>query len=312
MPADTTLLSLIGKTYLSIGLSDISWQKIYDYDIDDEFHYSGYVVTSYYAGNWKSQYRVLSKTVFGNNDSVHYLMEFCQHKVWFNPNSTSDIHDTILLRYDWNLLNNDTYQWSPKLLLPHTFKPYGFEAGLYFQTTSGFNSRHQIVNQHRYYKENYPACWNISPLTHIIRFEFAEGIGRLLKFEQAGVSGSFALSYDSLVFYKKGAETWGVPVTTTCDIVNIRPASNHQTFQAHIFPNPAEGLFLVNIVLQTPSDVKIILVDQLGHQVYSQYKEALNTGNELIEIATDRLSPGIYFLTILASHTLLTKKIVVK
>ena len=90
IPEDTTLYVLAGKTDPVVGIQDLTWQEIYNFDVGDVFHYL------LYAGGAEAIiYKVLSKTNYGS-DSVSYIMEHCS--LFRGPSYPG--HDTIITTHD--------------------------------------------------------------------------------------------------------------------------------------------------------------------------------------------------------------------
>ncbi|MGA3012731.1 MAG: T9SS type A sorting domain-containing protein, partial [Bacteroidales bacterium] len=72
---DSSVYYLAGKSHPVLGVQNLTWQAVYNYDVGDEFHHY-----TYYTGEGgpitKSMQRVISKQDFGN-DSVKYIMDNC-------------------------------------------------------------------------------------------------------------------------------------------------------------------------------------------------------------------------------------------
>ena len=239
IPSDTVFYSLIGKASPALGVQDLTWQEVYDFDPGDEFHhFSSYW---YNSGQWFEQERtwtikrILDKTVYGNIDSVTYLTEFCYKKgVRSGPDSwTYSYHfDTITEKYKFNLPVKDSCDLRklPNELLDNHLYTYRY-LGYYHS-----NGRPLKYIKSRCYSW-YQGCYNM--LDEYIwkgdLYKYAKGIGSVL---QEQVSDEYHHS-TSLVYYKKGNETWGTPVANDCHIlVGTDPPVTSAVKSIKIIPNP--------------------------------------------------------------------------
>jgi hypothetical protein len=95
-PADTSSYYLAGKSEPPIGLQPVTWVDVYDFDPGDEFHFSGY--NGLGGGGWQTIQKILTRTDFGNHDSVAYTIDVCRMD-WGPYPSIS--RDTISVKYDF-------------------------------------------------------------------------------------------------------------------------------------------------------------------------------------------------------------------
>jgi len=76
-----------------------------------------------------------------------------------------------------------------------------------------------------------------------------------------------------------------------------------------IYPIPVDHLMNIQISSNTDSELNVSITDMLGRTIYSQLEDVNMDLNEL-QISTNSLSPGVYFLTIEGSDNLVTQKFV--
>jgi len=81
--------------------------------------------------------------------------------------------------------------------------------------------------------------------------------------------------------------------------------------QIIISPNPATEKTYIQFNLVSPGNIKLIIYDYLGQQIEEIYSGFKNTGQQIIEYDSGRLSPGVYFCTLYAGGYVETVKMVV-
>ena len=78
----------------------------------------------------------------------------------------------------------------------------------------------------------------------------------------------------------------------------------------NVFPNPNKGYFNIEINMLQAQPITLIMVNQLGQEVFSQ-KNELSQGQNLIPLHLDILASGIYALEILGNNEKTVKKITI-
>ncbi len=307
IPRDTLSYVLAGKTVPAIGLQDIAWQQIYDFNIGDEFHYSGgeYHPINYpemYVNYSFDIYHVLGKTSFGN-DSVKYVMEYC-HKdtTWFSG-LVNKTHDTITVNYDLAQLANSNSSWFTKL--PEEFfnqDNVSFEYKRNFE----FNAR-----QNKFFKTGafittplFPGCWvyNVQPDCFTIFLsenKYTDGLGRSHYQDDCfnSMTGAHIQSkWNNLVYFKKGSETWGNPVAPDCwiltDVEDVK--LKEKATIIHIVPNPVETASKIWLDSDgKDEEMYFLLTDYLGKNI-----AGFKTGSRPYFFSREGIHEGIYILSV--------------
>lgn len=252
IPDDTILYVLAGKSNPAMGLQDLTWQQIYDFNAGDEFHYSGgefYPVSypeQFYSYTKSEIYHVLEKTSFGS-DSVSYSMEYCRKDTTTYPPSASRVHDTIILTYRFGQLSADNASWFTKL--PEEFINQNNFADSYKGTFSYGNRQTKAVT--------FGACvvtyWGQGCWMYLSRpecpaeqfyYNYSEGLGTSHYQQDCyGLAGSHLHSkWNNLVYYRKGSESWGTPVSDNCWLLTGQEHRENAGMQPRIkvFPNPVD------------------------------------------------------------------------
>ena len=105
-----------------------------------------------------------------------------------------------------------------------------------------------------------------------------------------------------LVYYKKGSETWGTPLS-----INQYEGLSEQP-KVNIYPNPWN--YSTSIAINSTSDVSVSIFDNMGKQVSII---AYHSGNTTINLNRSDYKPGLYlFLVIPKAGNPVTRKFVVE
>lgn len=73
-------------------------------------------------------------------------------------------------------------------------------------------------------------------------------------------------------------------------------------FQLSVFPNPAVDKFSVSFVLKQKSDISFEIFNILGAKVKTIDPEKLSAGRQEVQINTENLSNGVYFLKLISGE----------
>jgi hypothetical protein len=272
IPADTNLYSLAGKSYQTLGLQDITWQDVCNFDIGDIFHYQGYWWTSF--GAWyttRTIETILAKTVFGNNDSISYEIEKCVRMDASYPPHLTTSFDTVTTVYHLIALESDQ-----PLRLPGEFVS-SWDPPDYYARINPDNDRltKGIVTGTNMYNTA-TGCYTSLFESLYTDDGYSSGLGHTYEFWQYWSDGLYTYN-ESLVYYKKGSETWGTPVATDCSVLTgidnqmISPEPS-----VEVFPNPAETEARIVLHGFNPDDnLSYSLYNYSGIKVY-EGKASLN------------------------------------
>lgn len=87
---------------------------------------------------------------------------------------------------------------------------------------------------------------------------------------------------------------------------------NIQVENLEIYPNPVSRNAEINFTLNNSGIANITLFDMLGRQVSQIYQGSLNGGNQTIQMNSESLETGLYFVKIQLNNQTVTKKIMVR
>lgn len=285
IPDDTVIYHLAGLTGINAGISDLQWRDVYNYNTGDEFHH--FISWWCSLGAWydiRTIERVLDKTVFGNNDSVTYLMERCSRRISSYPPHYSNYYDTISVSYNFDYLTiNDP------LKLPDEYtaaiEPSSFYGKIF--SVSGRLSKGKIISG---LYDPGTHCYGIPLESGLTEMRYTEGLGQTLNHYEYWSDGLFVFT-DTLAFYKKGSEVWGTPVATNCAVLTGQPNPDvPESFFIRIFPNPVESEAVVTLPGVTGS---------IEYQIYNsngvKVKEGTGQTNPM-QLSFRQLPAGLYIM----------------
>ncbi|MEI6898621.1 MAG: T9SS type A sorting domain-containing protein [Bacteroidota bacterium] len=298
IPNDTLIYSLAGKTNPPLGVQALTWNQIYEFNIGDEFHYTGadcWGTTYLYSKN--EIYNVIGKTVYGN-DSVTYQMEYCRKDTMGAPTPGSTrVHDTLNITYNFHKLATDN-PWFSKL--PEEFINEYNLASSYGTYTDYGDRKTQSAFFQKYMVDNFnpgcwvflgqPECWGI--FQNEVRY--AAGLGNAYYHEICYANGMYThFKSNSLVYYQKGSQTWGTPIALDCwTLTTVQPRAKSKQCDLQILPNPVTSFATIFTTGINPGDKAIYrITDLLGKTILTII------ANEPVKISRSDFSPGIYLIS---------------
>ncbi len=291
VPYDTAALKLHVLTHPPMGPQPYGWQEVYDFAVGDEFHY--FISDNYGSGAViiRTIERIIGKAVHGNNDSVTYTIARCMKKIYpVPPPNVFTSQDTLTRTYNFLTLAGDLRIG----LLPDEFIHLDND---YYVPKAGriggiFNGREvQECNNQAFAKAG--TCYtdpfeSFGPL-----YRYAPGLGEVHYEMFIADITMWAFQHD-LVYFRKGAETWGTPVASDCEA--LLTGVSEQTVPANlsVSPNPASE----SVRISTGTDRQIagmryILLSPDGKAVAS----GTATGSSFT-IPRNGAAPGLYLVVL--------------
>ncbi len=248
---------LVGKTNPETGITNLKTMQIYDFQPGDEFHtvyYNRYFSIPYPETTISTIMKVLSKTVSISGDSVNYEFEQCQSNCY----KLSDTSITITYRIDtisefYSTQSSPEFESEP--LEPvsamqndwviSTFM--GLSADPLFPFTDLPYKAIQSLEAYSYSSQNcYTPVMIDGCLSSVYYFK---GLGGPY-YNCSEIS--WGPSYNLLKYYKKGSETWGMPLS--CDSLRQVGLPEYAIIgKINIYPNPATD----NITISIPAGLSL-------------------------------------------------------
>lgn len=246
--------ALIGQELMSIG-------EVFNFEINDEFHYRNQDESSPVNPPNVTRHRVIDKQFSENNDTVFYTL--------YNFSYSTTINSDMNLTYNFS---SDTIErFYTNLDAPISEYDHTFAYDTIIETfTCG-----RTVNGYTYSEGDF------EPLT--ITKKYGMGLGKIYTFEQSGLQ-VIAFS-QTLIYYKKGNNECGTP-----DLYTGLESMTQQPIE--IYPNPVINTF--EIKNNNESLFAITVYDLTGRQVISLYNQNIidisnfNKGTYIVEIKTEK------------------------
>jgi len=263
-------LELVGITNPDLGVQNIKWFDVFDFQVGDEFHYvesNNDLISGGSASERKYIIRILKREDF--KDSIRYT-EDVQSIRKFKQNAQSDYVTTSEHYQDTNLIQKNA-----------TFDQ---ERGVpIFNNDSSSLTIYPMFNNSNmpdtYSKNN--GCWNrsiiIDDACHFISYAKGRGL----------VSSSYGCwelqnhGSEEQVYYKKGAVKWGTPLVLTSNKeLNAR-------FTVNIYPNPTTDKIYIDL-----NDMNHCSFELFNAQGKSIIQKELNLPKN--SVGMQELSKGLY------------------
>lgn len=280
-PNTLQFMNLCGVTKHKIGYNFLSWKKIYDFDIGDEFHYNELnVVKSPDDYILKTIKKIIDKKYSFADTNVTYTSRRILFKDFFDNTKTDTYKiDTIIETY---LIKEEEIfiKGEPKLN-----SIYKETEGPNIQWNNGHNRyQNEIINV---FKSKYSdTCWHNYSITPSFYATYLEGCG-LLKFDL--LNSAYERFEINLIHYKKGDITFGLPFENLGFDNALKQTIN-------IYPNPASNtqkLFIENVT----NKALLTITDIIGETVLNK---TINTNENGIDIS--ELKAGVYFIKVANSN----------
>ena len=137
------------------------------------------------------------------------------------------------------------------------------------------------------------------------------------QFHQEVISLSIVSSSNNVLFRFRYITELGSSNNFYLDDINFTTVTsideqNNNLLNVNIYPNPTSNHFYVSFDLLEEKMVGITLSDILGKTIKTISKQTLTSGNHSINIQTNDLSKGIYFLKLNVNETTSVNKLIVE
>lgn len=273
---------IVGISKFGLGKTVINYTDVFNFDVGDEFHYA--FTQHWYSHTIERTFttQTITNKEYQDPNNIKYTI-FEKEKYTYTDNTNPDNNlTTITSRTISQIINQN----NPEIYIPEKvvlqYEDFGLDGyNQYFFA----NNRIQLTNNgFGFSYSNTDGCW--SPLIPVNKDfysnGFAEGIGDL------GYLSDVSETYRrlELEYYKKGDETWGVPII-------ISSIGTHQLQNLNLYPNPVRiGGF---IYFENSSDnLNVKLTNTSGIII----KQSTLNHNEASFEVPNNIPPGIYFIIV--------------
>lgn len=267
-------LNLIGMTNPDMGFQNLTMFRVFDFQPEDELHI--YEKLEYNTGlifQRKTILNYLERTDF--NDSIVYKVDRLSYYQNFQSDSTNYIHDTIIsvITPDENF---DRFPAEPDR--------DDFYAPIWSLKNDEFISKTNYCDNSPIFYQS-EDCWEFGHVDGANYSQYyLEGLGGKYFMNTTDGATNWSIASKSLVYYKKGGETWGTPL----NITSVPNEAIPDKFS--VYPNPATNHIKIFSEFFLP--IKVEILDLTGNIVITETIDA----NESIDISS--LSTGVYLVRI--------------
>jgi len=288
-PATPRFYEIIGKTNPVSGLVNPGIHEIYDFEPGDEYH--TYELRYYYNYDYSEESwqikRVLEKLVSSDDEWVCYKSDICLlnrygHAGDYTYSNYHSIHiDTIY--FNSELANGLSKQPSESIVtLPSSYYTMSFEYDGFIK----YGKFAKYLNQaNELYLPQANGCWKSYNIEFPCEPIYIQGLGGPY---YDCPSMFYDASFLELVYYKKGNETWGNPLS--CDsLLTVGLKDLTRSHSLTVSPNPTNGIISVTVPEGKQSG-RFELFDLSGRMV-----AGFNQKQEIEQFDISSLPAGVYF-----------------
>lgn len=224
---------LVGLSEPQVGIKNLTWRDVHDYQVGDQYHildiWDSWDVESRYAGEDKAIYKYLARTDY--TDSIVYRIARRRSRIYDN-------NGDITANY-WNDTVTRAIKADPHFdKLPAEPVIDEYDTYQYYQVNESLPAKYD-VRDYEWFGFDGDSCWWMI---------FVDGCSSSKKYIQ-GFGGPYYTCDNAfmgggaerkLVYYQKGRETWGTPLTVSIPEKEVMPA-----YRA--YPNPVRDILIVGI-----------------------------------------------------------------
>ncbi|MDL2227409.1 T9SS type A sorting domain-containing protein [Odoribacter sp. OttesenSCG-928-L07] len=281
--------NLVGLSNPEVGIQNLTKFEVFDHEVGDELHvyiHDYYDVYGYYE---KSMYKYIERTDY--QDSIVYSCKRTQTRLsesYGEMTSFVFIDDTIK-----TVITRDIdFDRLPEEVIGEEERS-SYHLGIYQNVLSKRESSNSFLKRD-------DDCWELLLVDGCLIYNrYMKGLGGPYYY-----CNDWMMTYErSLVYYKKGDETWGTPYNLT----GISEIENEN--KVNVFPNPSkDGIIYVVASQNINSELTIDVFDIQGKKIKS---EQLDSNYNVIDLSG--LRKGMYLYRISDGRNVLqTDKIVVE
>lgn len=275
---DTFQPTLAGMTNPEIGIQNLTWFKVFDFQPGDEIHSefsAAWPLGSpppYFTTNIKITKKYISRTDY--TDSIQYTFDVENVTTeYIHGNYTSSTYKGI---------STETIKRNAKFdTLARETIIDDYSAGFYTQHNRTFQFKTEPYITETIFRHDDLNCWSQITADGCFPYiSYYKGLGGPYSFCQGWM---MSFENNSLVYYKKGAETWGTPLV----IDGLSETKSKQAID--VYPNPATDIISFRIT----ENAEITITDLQGKSLINK---AISSFNNTISL--NNLSTGLYIYRI--------------
>lgn len=286
--SETEFFTLIGLTNPELGVKNYRWFDVFDFQVDDEFHY---IKSGFYAmpggGSYENK-RIVKITKRENfTDSIRYTEDITYLKK-YNPNEDGE----YVVEYKKFQHINCIHKYLEFDLDPGTPVFFGNNKSAHI-----YHSFNLVGEPDLYYYEN--GCWSKTVICDDVCNVTMYADGRGVIFQGSGCWVGSSYTQEEQVFYKKGDKTWGTPLVIS-DVKETLDAS-----LLKVYFNAVNNI--VTIEQNETKKCTFELLDVQGKVVLQEQLRELKQ-----DVNVNELNAGLYFYRILIDGQLVKSGKIIK
>ncbi|HRN41726.1 MAG TPA: T9SS type A sorting domain-containing protein [Vicingus sp.] len=290
-PNTLTSCVIVGSSNPNNGVVNLTAADVYNFDIGDIFHtiQEYQEPYSWYFTYHRQIINVIGKTISVNQDTLSYLFDRKLMTIKnvsytvYNPDTTyifDTIPEVVILSQNTHI---NKFTQEPNAELAQV--AWGFSGYLNAYINSATQRREKEI--YPYLLANSDSCWETMIDGPTRYYQYIDGLG-----------GGYYDDFDfnnrfKLVYYEKGTETWGTPLS----IINTQTSIDDfsmKNLSVNVYPNPITNYATITIKgYNSTEKLSFKLYNILGKEVYSTY---IYESNFILN--RNSLTSGVYFYTI--------------
>jgi hypothetical protein len=268
--------SLVGLSNPQTGIRNLSWFEVHDFQVGDEIH------TFYQSVMWwipENKVSEQMKTISRYLERTDYADSIC-YKIDRNQSLKKTGNSSVSYTYSHDTITSVIYprQFWDKLPGEIIFSDHAISFNSMNNKT--FLSKTESSAYTTYFFMS-DSCWNFPNIDGCIpEGKYIKGLGG--PYYECENFDSGGGTENTLVYYKKGSETWGTPLVITAIEENCLEN------EMEIYPNPAKDIIYVSVQnFGFPVEFELLNIEG---QVVSDNKFTTGT----FSVSCGNLKPGIY------------------
>jgi len=284
-------LTLGGLSVPQVGIKNLMWFDIHDFQIDDELHILYEFIDNGFGYSHSETKKTILKYLGRNDskDSITYLIDRKLSTQIENDGAYNFayIHDTIksIIKQDtlFNKLPGES------IITDHAYS-----------YTMGSNNTKTEPAIFETIHKSFDSCWSTCCYDGCLpSYEYIKGLGG--PYFQCDNAFSIGGENNALVYYKKGAKTWGTPLVVN-EIKNLTIEN-----KVDLFPNPANDL----LTIKTSESILPYTLELFNLKGQSVLKTLISSSTYSLKL--DENLKGIFFYRIMRNNELIKNgKLVLK
>lgn len=295
--SEERLYNLVGLSSPTLGVQNITYKDIFNFDVGDEFHKESHY-NSYSGGKYSETKEFIWEKVLSKNiivDTIFYEIEVLKDRSYFENFSLIQhilYKDTLQYRYFYWYNYLDPLPGATAVIdgFFSSHKTAYVQTMLAKSDIDVMKSIDRPVKieaiQNNQYWDNSSSDSCLKRTTYggcETQDNYIKGLGG--PYHWGCENGTLDGSSHVLVYYKKGSEEWGKPLKLSVEENSLKSITN-------VYPNPSEGKIFFVFEVNTSFPLNVVIFNEQGKELK---QIQLQNNNEQLELD---VANGLYFYSI--------------